>query len=82
MSSTGAVHFLALGLCDPWRPPEQGQPESSHACTLHLIVTVESSGKQLDAERVQFGVRSILFDMDKGFFLESRVSCVDSQGAG
>jgi hypothetical protein len=63
------VYFLALGLCDPWRSPEQGQPESSHpshyACTLHLIVTVESSGTQLYAEWVQFGLRSILFDMEK-----------------
>jgi len=36
------------------------------------IVTVESNGKARDAERVSFGVRSIAFDADKGFFLNGK----------
>ena len=33
------------------------------------MVTVESDGKARDAERVTFGVRTAVFDADKGFFL-------------
>jgi len=33
------------------------------------VVTVESAGKVCDAERVSFGVRTLRFDADKGFFL-------------
>lgn len=33
------------------------------------IVRVESAGRVRDAERVRFGVRTIMFDGDKGFFL-------------
>ena len=36
------------------------------------IVTVETSGKARDAEQVRFGVRSISFDVDKGFFLNGK----------
>ena len=36
------------------------------------IVTVESNGKTRDAERVQFGVRAIRFDADRGFFLNGK----------
>jgi beta-galactosidase len=36
------------------------------------IVTVESAGKPRDAERVSFGVRSLLWDADKGFFLNGK----------
>jgi beta-galactosidase len=36
------------------------------------IVTVESVGKARDAERVSFGVRSLLWDADKGFFLNGK----------
>ena len=36
------------------------------------IVTVESGGKVRDAERVSFGVRTVLFDADKGFFLNGK----------
>jgi|HubBroStandDraft_1064217.scaffolds.fasta_scaffold00976_14 beta-galactosidase len=36
------------------------------------IVTVESGGKPRDAERVSFGVRTLLFDADKGFFLNGK----------
>jgi len=36
------------------------------------IVTVEAGGKTRDAERVSFGVRTVLFDADKGFFLNGK----------
>jgi beta-galactosidase len=36
------------------------------------VVTVESGGKPRDAERVSFGVRTIAFDADKGFFLNGK----------
>jgi beta-galactosidase len=36
------------------------------------IVTVEAGGKTRDAERVSFGVRSAVFDADKGFFLNGK----------
>lgn len=35
-------------------------------------VTVESDGKPRDAERVSFGVRTAVFDADKGFFLNGK----------
>ena len=38
----------------------------------HAIVTVESSGKTADAERIAFGVRSVVFDADRGFFLNGK----------
>src|SRR5258708_3042632 len=36
------------------------------------IVTVDASGKPRDAERVSFGVRTVTFDADKGFFLNGK----------
>ncbi len=36
------------------------------------IVTVESDGNVRDAERIPFGVRTIVFDADKGFFLNGK----------
>jgi beta-galactosidase len=36
------------------------------------FVTVESKGKTVDAERIQFGVRTAVFDPDKGFFLNGK----------
>jgi len=36
------------------------------------IVTVESGGKARDAERVSFGVRTAVFDPQKGFFLNGK----------
>jgi beta-galactosidase len=36
------------------------------------IVTVEVGGKVRDAERVSFGVRTVAFDADKGFFLNGK----------
>ena len=36
------------------------------------IVTVEAAGKTHDAERVSFGVRTAVFDAEKGFFLNGK----------
>ena len=36
------------------------------------VVTVESGGKSRDAERINFGVRDIKWDADKGFFLNGK----------
>jgi beta-galactosidase len=36
------------------------------------IVTVHADGKPRDAERVSFGVRTAVFDADKGFFLNGK----------
>src|SRR5579863_351071 len=36
------------------------------------VVTVESGGKVRDAERVTFGIRTAVFDADKGFFLNGK----------
>lgn len=36
------------------------------------IVTVETDGKTRDAEQVSFGVRTVKFDADKGFFLNGK----------
>jgi len=36
------------------------------------IVTVESAGKVVDAEQFNFGVRTAVFDADKGFFLNGK----------
>ncbi len=35
----------------------------------HALVTVDVDGSVRDAERVQFGIRTAVFDADKGFFL-------------
>ncbi len=36
------------------------------------IVTIEAAGKARDAERISFGVRTIAWDADKGFFLNGK----------
>ena len=36
------------------------------------IVTVESNGNRYDAERLTFGIRTIAFDVGKGFFLNGK----------
>jgi len=36
------------------------------------IVTVESDGQVRDAERITFGIRTVLFDAEKGFFLNGQ----------
>jgi beta-galactosidase len=50
--------------------PSLWSPETPTLYTA--VVTVESSGKPTDAEEIPFGVRSIRFDADKGFFLNGK----------
>jgi len=38
----------------------------------HAIATVEVGGSVRDAERVKFGIRTAVFDADKGFFLNGK----------
>jgi beta-galactosidase len=46
---------------------------SAESPTLYsALVTVESNGKPRDAERVTFGVRTVAWDADKGFFLNGK----------
>jgi beta-galactosidase len=52
------------------RSPALWSPETPHLYSA--IVTVEIGGKTHDAERVNFGVRDIAFDADKGFFLNGK----------
>jgi len=63
----GAIHFSAVAkLANPalW---------SVDAPILYsAIVTVEAGGKKRDAERVSFGVRTAVFDANKGFFLNGK----------
>ena len=50
--------------------PALWSPETPHLYSA--VVTVEAGGRARDAERVPFGVRSIRFDADKGFFLNDK----------
>jgi beta-galactosidase len=50
--------------------PTLWSPETPYLYSA--IVTVETAGKVRDAERVSFGVRTIDFDVDKGFFLNGK----------
>ncbi len=50
--------------------PALWSPDTPNLYTA--VVQVESAGKVLDRERVTFGVRTIRFDADKGFFLNEQ----------
>jgi beta-galactosidase len=50
--------------------PALWSPETPHLYSA--LVSVESGGKVRDAERVSFGVRTLLWDADKGFFLNGK----------
>ena len=50
--------------------PAQWSPETPHLYSA--VVTLESDGTARDAERVAFGVRTIHFDVDHGFFLNGK----------
>jgi beta-galactosidase len=50
--------------------PELWSVDAPHLYSA--IVTVEAGGKPRDAERVSFGVRTAVFDADKGFFLNGK----------
>jgi len=62
-----AVSFAATAIL---ADPSLWSPESP--ALYSALVTVETAGKARDAERIRFGVRTILFDADKGFFLNGR----------
>ena len=53
-----------------WRNPALWSLEEPNLYSA--IVTVETGGKARDAERVSFGVRTLRFDADKGFFLNGK----------
>jgi beta-galactosidase len=50
--------------------PSLWSPEAPNLYTA--IVTVESPGRQHDSERIRFGMRTIAWDADKGFFLNGK----------
>jgi len=50
--------------------PAPWSPETPNLYSA--VVTVESEGKVRDAERINFGVRDIKWDADKGFFLNGK----------
>ena len=50
--------------------PASWSPETPNMYSA--VVTVESGGKARDAERVSFGIRTITFDANKGFFLDGK----------
>jgi len=50
--------------------PALWEPETPNLYSA--LVTVESEGKVRDAERVSFGVRTVAFEADKGFFLNGK----------
>ncbi|MGH9497180.1 MAG: beta-galactosidase GalA [Candidatus Sulfotelmatobacter sp.] len=50
--------------------PSRWSPENPYLYSA--VVSVESSGKVRDAERITFGVRDLRWDADKGFFLNGR----------
>jgi beta-galactosidase len=63
----GSVPFEASAvLADPrlWSPDEPN--------LYTATVTVETDGRQRDGEVVTFGVRTVVFDADKGFFLNGK----------
>ncbi|MFP5207107.1 MAG: glycoside hydrolase family 2 TIM barrel-domain containing protein, partial [Acidobacteriota bacterium] len=63
----GAARFSA----DTQLPhPALWSPDQPNLYTA--IVSVEGDGKTLDAEQVSFGVRTVRFDAEKGFFLNDK----------
>ncbi len=63
----GALNFTAS---TKFAHPVLWSPETPTLYTA--VVTVETDGKLADAEQVTFGVRTTLFDVDKGFFLNGK----------
>jgi beta-galactosidase len=67
VDADGAASFKAgAKLAHPalWSPDEPN--------LYTAVVTVECDGKACDAERVSFGVRTVRFDADHGFFLNGK----------
>jgi beta-galactosidase len=64
IGADGSVTFMATTKV---ARPALWSPETP--VLYSAVVTVEAGGKALDAEQVTFGVRTVRFDVDKGFFL-------------
>jgi beta-galactosidase len=67
ISADGTATFNAAA---ELRPPALWSLETPHLYSA--VVTVETAGRIHDLERVNFGVRDIAFDADKGFFLNGK----------
>jgi beta-galactosidase len=67
ISADGTATFNAAA---ELRSPALWSLETPHLYSA--VVTVEIAGKIHDLERVNFGVRDIAFDADKGFFLNGK----------
>ena len=67
VAADGSANFTATANV---ANPELWSPDSPNMYSA--VVTVESSGKTRDAERISFGVRDIKWDPDKGFFLNGK----------
>jgi beta-galactosidase len=67
ISADGTANFTASA-----RLANPGLWSVDEPILYSAIVTVESGGKTRDAERVSFGVRTAVFDADKGFFLNGK----------
>ncbi len=50
--------------------PRLWSPETPHLYSA--MVTIEADGRLRDAERISFGIRTIAFDVNRGFFLNGR----------
>jgi len=67
IAADGHASFNATAQLDNpalWSPDEPN--------LYSAVVTVESGGKSRDAERISFGVRTAVFDADKGFSLNGK----------
>ena len=67
VAANGSARFVSTATL---ANPELWSPETPNLYSA--IVTVEGNGKPRDAEQVTFGVRSVNWDPDKGFFLNGK----------
>jgi beta-galactosidase len=67
IAAEGSAPFEASGTLDA---PQLWSLQSPHLYTA--VVSVESGGVTRDVEQVPFGIRSVVFDADKGFFLNGQ----------
>jgi beta-galactosidase len=67
VAADGSAHFSAAAVITG---PLLWSTETPHLYTA--VVTVEINGRTCDGEKVTFGVRSTVFDANKGFFLNGK----------
>jgi len=67
IAADGSATFIAN---ESFASPTQWSPETPYLYSA--VATVESGGKTRDAERITFGVRTLAWDPDKGFFLNGK----------